>query len=46
MEYRIDEIGAIIFAPPKEEKEDLTNKKLEELEKRIEVLEKLVKGGE
>lgn len=46
MKYRVDEVGAIIFAPTEEDKEEKTNNKLEELERRIEVLEKLVKGGE
>lgn len=46
MKYRVDEVGAIIFAPTEEDKEEATKKKLEELERRIEILEKLVKGGE
>lgn len=46
MKYRIDKVGAIIFTPTEEDKEEKTNNKLEELERRIEVLEKLVKGGE
>lgn len=46
MKYRVDEVGAIIFAPTEEEKDEADKTKLEELERRIEVLEKLVKGGE
>lgn len=46
MKYRIDKVGAIIFAPTEEEKYEADKTKLEELERRIEVLEKLVKGGE
>lgn len=47
MKYRIDDMGAIIFAPSSndEKSKDKLLEKIENLERRLEILEKVVQDG-